>query len=162
MSCDPAPTPSCGDPAARLAALWTLIRAGARSPDLRAAARACERPTPAATARAIQLRVQSLPYVDVPTGPCNDLRALCDVLTTGGVCDLRAALAVCLDGLCGLRGELAWLAQLSAPLDHVTSRVGLAGAWRWQETTIAAALGEDPYAALARLGADAHRRLRGS
>lgn len=129
---------------------------------------------------AVVSAVQSLPYRPDPPGR-DVLRDAAETLAEGGDCEDKAALVVSLV-VCGRRllaleigACVVWIRQRAWPDDHVSAWVWMGrdpsrgagvieqgdepprGAW-WAETTVAAARGESPYAAAARIGG-AHDRI---
>lgn len=113
-----------------------------------------------AAGRSIELllsAVQLLPYVDDPTS--SDI--VCDpseVIAKGGDCDDRAVLFAALAKVAGYRAVIVWQSQDGAPQDHVTVKVWRDGAWLWADPTVPGArIGEEPHAAVDRLGRHAER-----
>jgi len=131
-----------------------LAQAAVDSPEVAAAARRCQRATPARTAAACLDLVQGLPYYPDPPGVDDWIGHPCNVLTVGGDCEDLATLLVALWATCGLAGRIHWIPQDGNTQDHVTAEVEVPGyGWLWGEATIKGAkLGEYPYDAAARLG----------
>jgi hypothetical protein len=71
-----------------------------------------------------------------------------------GDCDDHARLVYALARAAGLPAKLVFFEEDNEPI-HVVAQIGDGIGMRWAETTLGADFGEHPYAALARLGADA-------
>lgn len=102
-------------------------------------------------ARAIMEAVQALPYVPDPPGEGDQVRAPCRVLDLGGDCEDLAMTVGALDLASGFGAGLVLLPQPWADDDHISVRGLIDGAWRWQEPTVRAYLGENPFDAARRL-----------
>lgn len=105
--------------------------------------------------------MQALPYAPDPPGSVDVVETdVGVVLRGGGDCEERAMLLVALCSADGIGGELAWLTQEGAPLDHVSALVWLGGdAAVWADATVPGArLGEHPRAAARRTGYRPHQR----
>lgn len=102
-------------------------------------------------ARLIQEIGQSLPYFPDRPGGADDVREPCRVLDVGGDCEDLSILVAALDLAAGLTPRLSWHLQREAENDHVSVEVLVNGVWLFQEPTIKAELGENPYTAARRL-----------
>lgn len=131
----------------------SIARQGVANLEVQQAARRCARGTALASAAAVAVLVQSLPFVDDPPGPEDLVRAPCETLAVGGDCDCRSVLAAALCELVGVRWRLAWIVQPNDPLDHVLLQVHVGGVWQWLDVTVPGAqVGEHPREAVARVG----------
>lgn len=143
--------------AERLAELDRLSAEGTRDPLVRAAASlarslAGDDPTPFDLACAALRVAQRAGYQrDLPGEwfqPCRY------TVHYGGDCEDLSSLFVALARLLGLEAEMVWIEQPDRPLDHVAAQVRVEGAWHWADASVCGArVGEDPYAAMDRLGA---------
>lgn len=98
-------------------------------------------------------RVHEVPYVAGPEG-LDEFAPASYTLQHGGDCDRLGTLLAGLCCLCGLISRVNWLEQPGQALDHVSVEIMLDGRWLWAEPSVpGAVLGEDPYAAVRRLGA---------
>lgn len=112
-----------------------------------------------AAARAIQKSVQQwIRFVQEPKEKFQAARVT--MRTREGDCDCQARLVAALAGALGIPWDLVFfegwdpVAGQNVPIHAVTKLQDSDGTWQWAETTLAAEYGEEPYAALARLGAD--------
>lgn len=103
---------------------------------------------------------QALPYRHDPPGVADVVSlSLACVERDGGDCEERScyllARVLARGALvrAGVAGELGWIPQEWAPLDHVTARVLVPGrGWLWADATVpGATLGEHPWTAARRL-----------
>ena len=83
-----------------------------------------------------------------------------------GDCEDLASLLVAFCMVVGIRARVVWMEQPGSPLNHVSAQVWLdpnaVDGWLWLDATLPGALlGENPYAALTRLGADFRTRVFG-
>lgn len=110
-----------------------------------------------AAARAIQANVQQwIRFVHEPLEKFQAARVT--MRTREGDCDCQARLVAALAGALGIPWDLVFfegwdpVAGQNVPIHAVTKLQDSGGTWQWAETTLAADYGEEPYAALARLG----------
>lgn len=97
--------------------------------------------------------VQSIPYVD----PGNELECLQRTdytIAHGGECKALAGVLVAVARSIGLDATPVWITQTGLPMNHVTSVIEINGKPEWADASVrGAALGEDPWSAVTRLGA---------
>lgn len=96
---------------------------------------------------------QALPYAPDDAGPVDLVTTDLDTVTReGGDCEERSMwLAAHLVWL-GFAAWIVWVTQKGAPLDHVSTLVGLGGRRLWVDATVPGArIGEEPEVAAGRL-----------
>lgn len=102
-------------------------------------------------ARALLAYVHTRPYFAHPPD-VEEFKPVTLTIDEGGNCEDLGPLYVALARASGLVAQLVWINQHDAPLNHVSAQVWLDGQWHWAEPSVAGAqLGEDPYAAAARM-----------
>jgi hypothetical protein len=105
-----------------------------------------------AVAEAALATVQGLPYY--PEAKDQQwFKPIAWTVGRGGSC---GPLSAVLYGLCkrlGLDAQVVWITQAGRALNHLSVLVMVDGAWQWADPSVRGArLGEDPYAAIERLG----------
>lgn len=102
-------------------------------------------------AKQILAFTQRLPYYPDPPGEW--FQSARYTLAHGGDCEDLASLFVALCRFVGIQARTVWMDE-SGQYNHVTAQVLIDGKWLWAESILpGAGLGEEPHAALARLGA---------
>ena len=96
---------------------------------------------------------QSIPYVD-PSHNQECLQRTDYTVANGGECKALAGVLVAVARLAGLEADPVWVTQTGLAMNHVTSVIYVNGKPEWADASVrGAALGEDPWSAVSRLGA---------
>lgn len=96
--------------------------------------------------------VQAIPYVQDPPGEW--FQSVLYTLANGGDCEDKVSLFLALARYCGYDARPVWMNESeSAQYNHVTAQIRIGAQWLWAETIVPGArLGEEPHAALIRVG----------
>lgn len=96
---------------------------------------------------------QALPYAPDDAGPVDLVTLDLDTVTReGGDCEERSMWLAAHLVWCGFPAWVAWVTQDGAPLDHVSTKVGLGGRRLWVDATVPGArVGEAPEIAAGRV-----------
>jgi transglutaminase-like putative cysteine protease len=110
-------------------------------------------PSVPVTAIEVLRAVQSIPYVD-PNHDKECLQRTDYTIANGGECKALSAVLVAVARLAGLQADPVWVTQTGLPMNHVTSVIYIDGIPEWADASVrGAALGENPWEAVSRLGA---------
>jgi hypothetical protein len=110
-------------------------------------------PSPSILGVEVLRAVQSIPYVD-PHHDYECMQRTDYTIANGGECKALSAVLVAVARLVGLKADPVWVTQTGLPINHVTSVIYIDGKPEWADASLrGAALGESPWMAVDRLGA---------
>jgi hypothetical protein len=95
--------------------------------------------------------VQACGYRTDPPGQ-NWWHPVLYTLAHGGTCEALSAATRAGMLLAGVRAQFVWIDQPDARLNHASVQVWYGGEWQWADASVPAALGENPYVAVAARG----------